>query len=135
MDKFCTHCGQPLKEGAGVCLSCGKLLHVDNQPIIKKINTSSLPSNEVGFSISLISGFALFVIAFVWMFANFFTLSGFAGPILFYILSLCAGSASLVFAITYTHKHKLMSILTASFLIFISVWLLGFVIYFRLLSI
>lgn len=34
MAKYCTNCGKELKEGADICLNCGKLINYDNE--IKK---------------------------------------------------------------------------------------------------
>ena len=31
MAKYCTNCGKELKEGADICLNCGKLINHDNE--------------------------------------------------------------------------------------------------------
>ena len=31
MTKYCTNCGKELKEGADICLNCGKLINHDNE--------------------------------------------------------------------------------------------------------
>ena len=60
MDKYCTHCGKELKEGADVCLNCGILI---NRNVTDTNTKSKIPGRG-----KAIAGMVLGIVACVWAF-------------------------------------------------------------------
>ena len=58
MSKFCSNCGNELKENADVCLSCGQLINTIN-------NGTSSNQGQALATISVVFGSLGFIISFI----------------------------------------------------------------------
>ena len=101
MKKKCEYCGKELKEGADVCLHCGKLVKKEKEvEVPKEIKKDKIPGNGKS-----IAGMILGIFACAWVFFEILslpTVNILLRNILFYNYYSNAGAIKICFAIYFT---------------------------------